>query len=92
MNTLAKNQETEFVAIEIAFTDDMICLILSDGREVKTPLEFYPKLAQASKKNLKNYRLMGGGTGIHWNALDEDLSVESIVLGRKAFNYTSKAT
>ena len=88
MNTLAKSQETEIVAVEIQFTKDMICLVLSDGREVKTPLEFYPLLAKASEAKLKNYRFIGGGTGIHWNDLDEDLSVESIILGRKAFNYS----
>lgn len=88
MNTLAKSQETDVIAIEVQFTKDMICLVLSDGREVKTPLEFYPVLAKASEEQLRNYRLMGGGSGIHWNDLDEDLSVESIVLGRKAYNYS----
>lgn len=75
-------------AIEAQFTKDIICLILSDGREVKTPLEFYPILAKATEAQLKNYRLIGDGSGIHWNDLDEDLSVESIVLGRKAYNYS----
>lgn len=92
MNTLAKNQETEFITTEVTFTEDMICLILSDGREVRTPLEFYPTLARATKEQLKNHRLIGGGSGIHWNLLDEDLSVESIVLGRKAYNYNLKAS
>ena len=88
MNTLARSLETETIAIEAQFTKDMICLILSDGREVKTPLEFYPVLAKATEAQLKNYRLIGDGSGIHWNDLDEDLSVESIVLGRKAYNYS----
>ena len=68
----------------------MICLSLTDGREVKTPLEFYPRLASATKKKLQNYRLIGGGRGIHWNDLDEDLSVESIILGRRAYTYSKK--
>ena len=88
MNTLASNPETEFVAVEVSFTKDMICLVLSDGREVRTPLEFYPTLARATEEHLKNYRLIGDGSGIHWKDLDEDLSVESIVLGRKAYNYS----
>lgn len=74
------------IAIKVSFTDDMICLVLHDGRQIQTPLEFYPRLAKASKRQLNNYRLMGGGTGIHWNDLDEDLSIESIILGRRAFN------
>ena len=88
MSTLAKHQESENIAVDVHFTKDMICLILSDGREVKTPLEFYPLLAKASDTELKNFRLIGGGSGIHWNSLNEDLSVESIVLGRKAFNFS----
>lgn len=88
MSTLINSQEHEIVAIDVSFTKDMICLTLSDGREVKTPLEFYPLLAKATEKQLQNYRLIGDGSGIHWNDLDEDLSVESIVLGRKAYNYS----
>lgn len=80
----------EAVALEVRFTDDMICLTLVDGREVRAPLEFYPNLAQATKQQRENYRFIGGGRGIHWEDLDEDLSVESIVLGRRAYNYSSK--
>lgn len=80
----ARKSEREPVAVEISFSNDMICLTLDDGREIRTPLEFYPRLARANQKQLSNFRLMGGGTGIHWNDLDEDLSVESIVLGRRA--------
>ena len=76
-----------FIAVEVGFTRDAICLVLSDGREVRTPLEFYPTLARATEKQLENLRLIGGGSGIHWTDLDEDLSVESIVLGRKAYNF-----
>lgn len=83
--------KSESIATSVSFTEDMICLILSDGREVKTPLEFYPLLAKATEAQLQNYRLIGDGSGIHWNDLGEDLSVESIVLGRKAYNY-SKAS
>jgi hypothetical protein len=78
--------KNESIAIDVSFTDDMICLILSDGREVKTPLEFYPVLARAAGSQLQNCRLIGDGSGIHWNDLDEDLSIESIVAGRRAHN------
>ena len=82
----ARKSEREPVAVEVNFSEDMICLVLDDGREVKTPLEFYPRLAKANQKQLNNFRLIGGGTGLHWKDLDEDLSVESIILGRRAFN------
>jgi len=90
MSTLAKKHESDFTAISIDFSDDMICLGLEDGREIKTPIEFYPRLAHATKKQLKNFKWIGGGTGIHWPDIDEDLSVESIVLGRKAYNSPAK--
>ena len=89
MTTSALKIDRESVAVEVSFTDDMICLVLDDGREVKTPLEFYPRLAKATKKQLGNFRLLGSGTGIHWEDLDEDLSVDSIVSGRRASNYKS---
>jgi len=84
MNTSALKIYREPVAIEVTFAEDMICLVLDDGREVKTPLEFYPRLAKATNEQLENFRLLGGGTGIHWEDLDEDLSVDSIVSGRRA--------
>ncbi|MBI3533931.1 MAG: DUF2442 domain-containing protein [Deltaproteobacteria bacterium] len=88
MSTLAKKLEVyESVAVEVSFKDDMICLTLTDGREVRTPLEFYPRLAKANKKQLEKFRFIAGGTGIHWEDLDEDLSVESIVLGHRANNF-----
>jgi Protein of unknown function (DUF2442) len=86
MNTLVIKMDRDPVAVEVNFSDEMICLVLEDGREVKTPLEFYPRLAKATENQLKNFRLLGGGTGIHWEDLDEDLSVDSIVSGRRAPN------
>jgi len=75
--------ELDLSALHVNFTDDSICLVLSDGREVKAPLEFYPRLKNAAKEQRENCQLIGLGSGIHWPDLDEDLSVEGIVLGRK---------
>ncbi|MDH4468360.1 MAG: DUF2442 domain-containing protein [Bacteriovoracaceae bacterium] len=83
MNSLAQ-KVNEVWATNISFTADMIILELSDGREIKAPLTFYPRLLNATEKQRSNYRIIGGGEGIHWPEIDEDLSVESIVLGRKA--------
>jgi hypothetical protein len=82
MSSLAKKFEPIFVATDVWFADDSICLQLADGREIKTPLAFYPSLKNATPAQLKKFRLIGLGTGIHWESLDEDLSVEGIVLGR----------
>lgn len=84
MNTLAMTNDQSPIVTHVSFANDMICLVLGDGRIVKTPLSFYPKLAAATTEQLHDYRLIGQGRGIHWNELDEDLSVESIVLGRKS--------
>jgi hypothetical protein len=81
MSSLAKKIEVDFFATEIWFDEESLCMRLSDGRELKVPLEFYPRLKQASRKQRENFQLIGLGTGIHWPDIDEDLSVEGIVLG-----------
>jgi hypothetical protein len=52
---------------------------LADGREISVPLSWYPRLEKASPKDRKNWQLIGGGLGIHWESLDEDVSVESLL-------------
>ena len=84
MSSLANKFEPVFVATHVWFTDDAICVQLADGREVRTPLDFYPRLKRAAKADRENFELIGLGTGIHWKTLDEDLSVEGVVLGRPA--------
>ena len=81
MNSLAKKLEHEFVATKVWFSEDSLFISLDDGREIKVPLEFYPRLIKATKQQRENYELIGIGTGIHWPDVDEDLSVEGIVLG-----------
>lgn len=81
MNASAKKLEKEFAANKVWFDKDALYVQLTDGREIKTPLEFYPRLRDASPKQRKNYKLIGLGTGIHWPDVDEDLSVNGIVLG-----------
>jgi hypothetical protein len=72
----------EVRAVKVWFDDDNIWLDLEDGRQVSAPLAFYPRLLNATKKQRENYELIGPGIGLHWEDLDEDLSVERIVLGR----------
>lgn len=84
MPSSARNLDSSFIATKVSFTEDFIVLQLADGREVHTPLEFYPRLKAATDLQRKKWRLLGLGTGIHWDDLDEDLSVEGIVLGRRS--------
>jgi hypothetical protein len=55
---------------------------LRDGRTVTAPLTWYPRLRHGTTRERRNWRLIGGGVGIHWPDLDEDLSVASILAGR----------
>lgn len=55
---------------------------LSDGRTISVPLAWYPRLLNATPKERSNWRLIGKGQGIHWNDLDEDVSVEGLLAGR----------
>jgi len=67
------------LAVEVSCTSDMLNVALADGRHISVPLEWFPRLEAASPKDRKNWRLIGGGLGIHWEALDEDISIESLL-------------
>jgi hypothetical protein len=66
----------------VAVTDEALSVDLSDGRTVSVPLAWFPRLLHGTPEERRNWRLIGEGEGIHWLALDEDISVENIVLGK----------
>ena len=61
--------------LEVHFSKDLMTVNLSDGRILSLPLAWYPKLAEATPKQLKHLEISPSGYGIHWPDLDEDLSV-----------------
>jgi hypothetical protein len=63
----------------------MICLLLTDGKEVRFPVELNRKLKNATDKQRNNIEIICGGTGLHWPELDEDLSVTGIMEGRYGY-------
>lgn len=67
------------MATDVAFGEDTFCITLADGRQITVPLEWFPRLRDATEEQRKQWRLIGGGVGIHWKAIDEDISVESIL-------------
>lgn len=69
-------------AIRARIIDGAVAVDLRDGRTVTAPLAWYPRLLHGSARERRNWRLIGGGVGIHWPDLDEDLSVESLLAGR----------
>lgn len=66
----------------VEMTADTLSVHLSDGRTIAVPLAWYPRLLHASTTERNNWRLIGGGNGIHWQQLDEDISVTNIILGQ----------
>jgi hypothetical protein len=66
-------------AIDVKVTDDQLFVVLADGRELGAPLAWFPRLANASEAQRKNWRLIGRGQGIHWADVDEDISVASLL-------------
>jgi len=81
MSTLT-NERREAAAESVRVTDDTLRIELADGRTVEVPLTWYPRLLQGTPKERSNWRLIGRGEGIHWPELDEDISVEGILLGQ----------
>ena len=78
MSTLI-NITITVLAKSVSFTDDMLCVQLMDGREINTPLTWFSKLSNATKEQLNNWRFIGRGVGIHWDDLDEDISVAGLL-------------
>ncbi len=70
--------------LDVAFTDDALSVSLSDGRVISVPLVWYPRLLNAASSQRKNWKIAGGGYGIYWPDLDEDLSTEGLLRGAKA--------
>ena len=66
----------------ITMTADTLTAELSDGQSISVPLAWYPRLVHATEQERDNWRLIGGGEGIHWPDLDEDISVEGLLAGR----------
>jgi hypothetical protein len=82
MGILAVNAD-ERVA-DVHFTKDAMSVDLRDGRTITVPLAWYPRLLGASVKQRKNWQIAGGGYGIHWPDIDEDLSTEGLLRGAPA--------
>lgn len=66
-------------AVELSFSKDKMIVFLEDGRELSVPLEWFPRLKNATLEQLKKWRFIGNGEGIHWEELDEDISVEKLL-------------
>jgi hypothetical protein len=77
MSTLANRIEP--LAVDVRCTDHALTVVLADGREVSVPVEWFPRLRGATDDQRRHWRLIGGGIGIHWPDVDEDISVASLL-------------
>jgi Protein of unknown function (DUF3532). len=68
-------------ATDLHFDDAMMWLDLSDGRKLGVPLTYFPRLLRATPEQRLQFEMSGNGTGLHWDALDEDISVEGLLMG-----------
>ncbi len=77
MSTLASKPLAD--AVDVSFTNDELEVTLADGRRISAPLEWFPRLLGATVAQRANWRLIGRGIGIHWDDVDEDISVRSLL-------------
>jgi hypothetical protein len=82
MSTLVT--EREVFAESVQFSENSITVSLDDGRALSVPLAWYPRLLHGTTKERENFELIGGGEGIHWSDLDEDISVGGLLAGKRS--------
>jgi hypothetical protein len=82
MGILALKADERVSGVEVS--DEALTVQLKDGRTISVPLMWYPRLYRASPKQRNNWKIAGGGYGIHWPDIDEDLSTEGMLRGAPA--------
>jgi hypothetical protein len=75
-------ESREALAVAVQASDDMLSVELADGRTIAVPLAWYPRLVHATAEERRSWRLIGGGRGIHWPAVDEDVRVANLLSGQ----------
>ena len=81
MNTLAVEIRIP-EALNASLTDDTLSVDLSDGRSISVPIAWFPRLLHSTEQERNNWRLIGKGQGIHWEDIDEDISIEGLLTGK----------
>lgn len=82
MSTLVT--ERDVFAESVTFSVDSMIVQLDDGRALSVPLAWYPRLLHGNQPEREQFELIGDGEGIHWPRLDEDISVEGLMAGRRS--------
>jgi hypothetical protein len=81
MNTLVVEIRIP-VALNVLLTDDTLSVDLSDGRSISVPIAWYPRLLHSTDQERKNWRLIGRGQRVHWEDINEDISIEGLLAGK----------
>ena len=81
MSSLAVENQTP-LATQVRVSDETLSVEIADGRTISAPLAWYPRLSHATPDERNSWRLIGGGRGVHWPALDEDISVANLLSGQ----------
>jgi hypothetical protein len=89
MSTLVEGSEV--TAVEVSCAADTLTVVLADGRIVAVPLAWFPRLLDATPKQRAEWELIGGGIGIHWEAIDEDILVASLLQPENYLRLPSEA-
>lgn len=74
--------KVEPLVVDVTCTADALRAVLADGREILVPLAWFPRLRDATLDQRRNWRLIGGGVGVHWPEVDEDISAASLLATR----------
>lgn len=74
-----ESAKTVAMTTNLGHLDNMLVAYLEDAREIRVPLEWFPRLRDATDQERAEFRLIGQGVGIHWPQLDEDLSVAGLL-------------
>jgi hypothetical protein len=80
MSTLTAEAKAQSITV----TDDTLSVDLTDGRTISVPLVWYPRLMHGTEEERKNWRIIGDKEGIHWPDLDEDISIENLLMGKRS--------
>jgi len=84
--------ESDPIAVAVAFSADSFRVTLDDGRELSVPLAWFPRLLHGTPEQRQNWDLIGRGEGLHWEELDEDISIAGLLAGRKDWTHRRPRT
>lgn len=76
------SRQPNSAAESVTVKNNTLTVDLSDGRSLSVPLDWFPRLVHATHSERKSWRLIGRGRGIHWDRLDEDISIDGLLAGK----------